>query len=477
MTANESSSSERQDRNQAAQRQLNCAQPQQLYSAELLRACQLLPKVELHAHLNGCVRPQTIKEILEERFRAGEALAVTEQQLKEVTVTASDRSLGKCFRLFDIIHAITTTHAAISRIACEVVRDFAADRTVYLELRTTPKSRPEYGMTKESYIEAVLQGVEQALEQLRQQRSTQPPPQPQQQQQEQESMEKQEAAMPSAQKGALATASPAEAASVPGTSAAAAAAAAASSYTSACCCPSAASIEEGLNGSGGEGGPGGCLPDVSEGQLGGGAGILVKLLLSIDRREDSRSAMETVELATRYRHRGVVGIDLSGNPSVGSWEVWQPPLAAARAAGLSITLHAGEVVAPRETAAMLAFRPDRLGHCCCLDSELGEQLRASAIPLELCLTSNLLTESVPSYPEHHFAELHAAGHPVVLCTDDSGVFGTTLSREYAIAAAAFNLPVAALHQLVRKSVEYTFASEEEKQRLRDVVERALAACI
>ncbi|GIL72575.1 hypothetical protein Vretifemale_2905 [Volvox reticuliferus] len=221
-------------------------------------------------------------------------------------------------------------------------------------------------------------------------------------------------------------------------------------------------------------GPAAVTSDDSADGITDGVGIIVKLLLSIDRREDAAAALETVQLAARYKCRGVVGVDLSGNPYVGSWASWSEALAVARAAGLGVTLHAGEVYTPFETAAMLAFRPDRLGHCCRLDRELAEALRSSAIPLELCLTSNVLTQSVPSYPEHHFAELYVAGHPVVLCTDDSGVFGTTLSREYAIAATAFGLSMSALMELSRKSVEYTFANEQEKQRLRSIMDRASA---
>ncbi len=50
--------------------------------------------------------------------------------------------------------------------AAQVIVDFAQDGCVYLELRTTPKHRPRDGMTKASYTQAVLQGIQSAGERV-----------------------------------------------------------------------------------------------------------------------------------------------------------------------------------------------------------------------------------------------------------------------------------------------------------------------
>ncbi len=58
----------------------------------------------------------------------------------------------------------------------------------------------------------------------------------------------------------------------------------------------------------------------------------------------------------------------------------------------------------------------------------------------------------------------------MLCTDDSGVFSTSLSKEYAIAASAFELDQVALLTLAEAAIDYCFIPDEEKETLRSKFE-------
>jgi adenosine deaminase len=247
---------------------------------------QSLPKIELHAHLNGSIRDSTLLELARV---LGEKGVIVFADVEHV-IQKNDRSLVEVFKLFDLIHKLTTDHKTVTRITREVVEDFALENVVYLELRTTPKRSDSIGMSKRSYMEAVIQGLRSVSE-----------------------VDIDFVTASDSQK----------------------------------------------------------LHNAGDGI--GRKKIYVRLLLSIDRRETTESAMETVsvskqakllrilkrlmqktfdtllfslkvKLALEMRDVGVVGIDLSGNPLVGEWSTFLPALQYAKDNDLHITLHCGEVL-------------------------------------------------------------------------------------------------------------------------------------
>ncbi|KAF6999626.1 hypothetical protein CFC21_015626 [Triticum aestivum] len=366
---------------------------------EMREWCVALPKVELHAHLNGSVRNSTLLELAKE---LGDKGVIVFEDVKDV-IMKNDRSLPECFRLFDLFHILTTDHDTVTRIAKEVVGDFAAENVVYLEIRTTPKNNEAKGMTKRSYMNAVVKGLK--------------------------SVEDVDVVL----------------------------------------------FDSNLRND-----------ETPMSDLSGDTKrkkIYVRLLLSIDRRETTSAALDTVNLAMEMKDQGVIGIDLSGNPVVGEWETYLPALEHAKDLGIPTTIHCGEmklelseqqVPNRKEIQAMLDFCPQRLGHVCCLDDEEWKKLKSSMIPVEICLTSNVMTGGAPSLELHHFADLYNAKHPLSICTDDSGLFSTSLSNEYYLVASTFGLSKTELFRLAQGAVEFVFADDEVKKSLRAVFERAAA---
>ncbi|PYH79146.1 putative adenosine deaminase [Aspergillus uvarum CBS 121591] len=225
------------------------------------------------------------------------------------------------------------------------------------------------------------------------------------------------------------------------------------------------------------------LETIAEFSTGKGTQMTTNLILAIDRGTmTAREAMEVVELAIKYRPgRGVVvGLDICGNPTKGNIALYAPAIAAAKAAGLGVTVHFAEISAsihPRnqeeELRTLLNFEPDRLGHVIHVSEPIKKEIQRQECALELCLSCNVHAGMVEGgFAEHHFGEWWADknGCVVVLCTDDVGFFCSPVSNEYRLAAEHFHLCRADVLRLCRQSYGAIFGSTEEKQRLRRLLD-------
>mmetsp|Transcript_20890 Transcript_20890/g.40961 ORF Transcript_20890/g.40961 Transcript_20890/m.40961 type:complete len:342 (+) Transcript_20890:438-1463(+) len=311
-----------------------------LVEEELLQFIRNLPKAELHAHLHGSVREETLRELGCEGF------------------VAKGRTLQECFDLFGTIHNAVQNTRAVQIIARGVVADFAQDNVRYLELRSTPRSTPE--MSKEDYLLALVEAVTMAGEEHN---------------------------------------------------------------------------------------------------------VMVKLIVSIDRAKPVADAYDTLKVVAALPSAArqiIVGVDLSGNPTRGVFANFVPVLNIARnKLRLKVTLHCGEVVNPQEVQEMLQFAPERLGHALHIAPELRTQLPV----VECCPTSNIKTLGLNTLGEHPVLP-PVQWSNLTICTDDAGVFETTLSEEILMVAKEFQLSKSDIARLVYSPLKHAFASFHDITELR-----------
>ncbi|KAE9350438.1 hypothetical protein PF008_g6433 [Phytophthora fragariae] len=365
-----------------------------VHDTDVYQYCRAMPKVELHAHIHGSVRPSTLAQVLQDEARRNGTQPL---QLPK------NRSLEECFEMFGLIHQVVVSRRVLRRITIEAVEDFAAENVKYLELRSTPRDLPQDGATRADYVDEVVS----ALEECR------------------------------------------------------------------------------------------ARKDLD---------IEVRLLLSINRNQPLHLAEDTVNMALERRNKQncpfIVGIDLSGNSERPESEFFrfEHVLERARAGGLKLAVHFAEHFDDDESARILNFRPDRLGHACCLPEPLYIKMVALWIPVEICLTSNVHTlaryrsdgDCTCSAGEKHetsgLCECGFTSHPhgkllanergqeqqgvypMCLCTDDCGVLDTTLSTEYVRAAQAFALSEARLLDIAQAPIDSIF-DQSQVLRLRALFAR------
>ncbi|MEC3996617.1 adenosine deaminase [Actinacidiphila sp. DG2A-62] len=116
------------------------------------------PKVLLHDHLDGGLRPGTIVDIARETGYAGLPETDPDTLGAWFRAAADSGSLERYLETFAHTCAVMQTRDALVRVAAECAEDLAADGVVYAEVRYAPEQHLEGGLTLEEVVEAVNEG-------------------------------------------------------------------------------------------------------------------------------------------------------------------------------------------------------------------------------------------------------------------------------------------------------------------------------
>ena len=194
------------------------------------------------------------------------------------------------------------------------------------------------------------------------------------------------------------------------------------------------------------------------------AEAILCLLLPFGQPEQERR----LEACLRAAREGLGGIDVIPVPydSEADWATINPLIEPLAAAGLGVTVHAGEFSTANLAAALCVPGVSRIGHAvyAAWDPRLLELLAKSGATVECCPTSNVVLGAVASYEDLPLRRFLEAGVPVTLNTDNPLRLCARIGREYAVGAALGFSP-AELLGFTRSAVRASFTTEARRAEL------------
>src|SRR6201988_4039432 len=128
-----------------------------LFSSALLRS---LPKVLLHEHLDGVLRPQTIIELARQTAYSEIPTEDPDQLAAWFHRGANKGNLAEYLQGFVHTIAVMQTEEALERVAYEQAEDLSRDNVVYFETRFAPVFHTRKGLTHQQVVSAVLKGLD-----------------------------------------------------------------------------------------------------------------------------------------------------------------------------------------------------------------------------------------------------------------------------------------------------------------------------
>jgi adenosine deaminase len=338
---------------------------------------QAFPKVSLHDHLDGGLRPQTILELAAE---IGHALPAdnADDLGRWFGQAANSGSLVRYLETFDHTLAVMQTTANLRRIAAEYVADLAADGVIYGEARWAPEQHLRAGLSKAQAVEAVRDGLADGMAACRAR----------------------------------------------------------------------------------------------------GQDIEVRQLLTAMRQTPDPTS-DTAQLTLRYRAEGIAGFDIAGPEKGFPPSRYLESFQLLRRQNAYYTIHAGEAEGCQAIwEAVQVCGANRIGHGVAIIEDIRRDgggrdvlgdfaayVLNEQIPFEMCPTSNVQTGTVASVAQHPIHRLDRLGFRVTVNVDNRLMGATTLTREFALLAEAFDYSLGDVGRLTINAAKSVFAPYETRQAL------------
>lgn len=121
-----------------------------------------LPKIELHCHLDGSIRPDTLRKIAAAQ---GIATPENDEQFHKLLIAPEQtKDLAEYLERFSFVLTCLQTEDALKTAALDVVSQAAEEAVSYIEIRFAPSLHTEQGLSLPQVVTAVLEGLQQGQE-------------------------------------------------------------------------------------------------------------------------------------------------------------------------------------------------------------------------------------------------------------------------------------------------------------------------
>ncbi len=202
--------------------------------------------------------------------------------------------------------------------------------------------------------------------------------------------------------------------------------------------------------------------------------IILCMMIAADVKDNHEANMETIRIAKKYLHNGVVAIDLAGAEGLTPMENYRPYFEHAAYMGIPFTIHAGESGPAEHVACAIDFGAKRIGHGghCLEDEKVIEKVLENNVTLEMCPTSNIHCKNQPSYAKHALKPLYERHVRTTINTDNMTLSHVTLADEYEHVLKEMHLEVKDILNMAEYAIEASFASNDKKNS----VKRKIAQC-